>query len=323
LSNICGIQLIYKVKLIKKGQILKKIIILFAIFFSILISEAESQEIEANVIVNMEQLTFEARSYVNSMEFDLENYINNQKFTDLNWDGPKIPVDINIFLSGGYNKQFSAQVVFVSRRVIRGTEEQGQSVELKLLDKLWSFQYQSGGMFSYNPTRFNEFSTLIDYYMLMIIGYDMDTFGELDGSKYLDQSKQIAHMAAAMNKNGYSTNYAPGELTRYSLISEMTDPRYDGFRKLIFAYYVDGLDLMSEKKEEALKNIENTIAQMAEFKRNKLSGPSVFLQVFFDSKSMELAQLFRGESERGVWDNLIYLDPTNTMMYQDAAKGKY
>jgi hypothetical protein len=38
---------------------------------------------------------------------------------------------------------------------------------------------------------------------------------------------------------------------------------------------------------------------------------------------MELAQLFRGESERGVWDNLIYLDPTNTMMYQDAAKGKY
>jgi hypothetical protein len=61
---------------------------------------------------------------------------------------------------------------------------------------------------------------------------------------------------------------------------------------------------------------------MADFKRNKLSSPSAFLQVFFDSKSLELAQIFKGQSERGVWENLIYLDPTNTMIYQDAAKGK-
>lgn len=291
-------------------------------FLLFLIQFSFSQEIEATVTVNIEQLDFESRTHVSSMKWDLENYINNQRFTEIEWDGPKIPVDINIFLTGGYNKQYSAQVVIVSRRIVRGTDDQGQSVELKLFDKNWSFIYQSGGNFSYNPSRFNEFSTLIDFYMLMIIGFDMDTFGELDGSRTLDKSKQIAQMAAAMNKNGYNTNYAPGELTRYSLISEMTDPRYEDFRKLIFEYFVDGIDLMVDDKVKALNNIEGIIQRMADFKRNKLTGPSVLLQVFFDSKSLEFAQLFKGESERAVWDYLIYLDPTNTMMYQDAAKGK-
>lgn len=289
-------------------------------FFQII--SVYSQEIDAVVTVNVERLDFESRSYVANMKYDLENYINNQKFTEIDWEGTKVPVDISIYLSGGYNKRYSAQVVLVSRRVIRGTDDLGQSVELKLLDKTWNFEYQGGSNFSYNPTRYNEFSTLIDFYMLMFIGYDMDTYGELDGSVYLEKSKQICQLAAAMNKDGYQTTFAPGELTRYSLISEMTDPRNDDLRKLIFSYFVDGIDLMVENQEKALANIENTISQMAQFKRNKLTGPSSFLQVFFESKHLELAQLFKGRAESEVWNNLIYLDPTNTMIYQDAAKGK-
>lgn len=301
---------------------MKKVLFITSIFLIIFGNKVFSQELNANVTVNIEQLDFESRSYVGSLKYDLENYINNQKFTDINWEGPKIPLDINIFLTGGYNKRFSAQIVIVSRRIIRGTDEEGQSVELKLLDKNWQFEYQSGSMLSYNPTRFNEFTSLIDYYMLMIIGYDMDTFGELDGSIYYDKSKQIIQMASSLNKNGYTTNYAPGEFTRYSLISEMSDPRYEPFRKLIFSYFVDGLDLMAENKDKALSNIENVFERMADFKKNKLSGPSVFLQEFFDSKSLELAQLFKGKSDSKIWDYLIYLDPTNTIIYQDAAKGK-
>jgi len=305
--------MVFKVKKIKY----------FAFLLSIFISSnSYSQEFKASVTVNMEQLDFESRTYVTNMKYDLENYLNNQRFTDVNWEGPKIPIDISIYLTGGYKNRFSAQLIVVSRRVIRGTDGEGSSVALKLLDRNWQFEYQTGAMLSYNPTRFNEFTSLIDYYVLMALGYDFDTYGELDGTQYYDQSRQIIQMGASLNKEGYSTNYAPGELTRFSLISEMADPRYEDFRKLIFAYYVEGLDVMVHNKEKGLQNIESIIDQLAKFKKSKLSGPSVFLQIFFDAKAQELAQLFKGQQNSPIWNNLIYLDPTNTMMYQDAMNNK-
>ncbi len=299
-----------------------KKIVLFTLFIFLDLTLSYSQELKATVTVDMEQLDFESRTYVMSLKSDLENYLNNQRFTDVNWEGPKIPIDISIYLSGGSKSSFSAQLILVSRRVIRGTDGEGTSVGLKILDKNWQFEYQSGAMLSYNPTRFNEFTSLIDFYVLMAIGYDFDTYGELDGNTYYDQAKQICQMGATLNKEGYSTTFAPGELTRYSLISEMTDPRYEDFRKLIFSYYVDGLDVMVNDKEKGMANLEAVIDQMAQFKKNKLTGPSVFLQIFFDAKALEISQIFKGRESSTVWNNLIYLDPTNTMLYQAAMQGK-
>ncbi|MFW5662348.1 MAG: DUF4835 family protein, partial [Bacteroidota bacterium] len=80
----------------------KNITILLAVFLtSFLIAEAN--EVEANVTVNMEQISQENRTNVMSLESDLEKYINSQTFTDLEWEGPPIPVEISIYLSGGFN----------------------------------------------------------------------------------------------------------------------------------------------------------------------------------------------------------------------------
>ncbi len=279
-----------------------------------------SQELKANVSVNMDQIPFDSRQYVTSLKYDLENYINNQKFTDIEWDGPRIPVEISIYLTGSNRTYFSAQLIIISKRTIRGTNDEGQSIAMKFLDKNWSFEYQSGAMLSYNPTRFNEFTSLIDFYMLMVIANDLDTYGELEGSKYYDRAKQIIQMAASQNKSGYSINYQPGELTRYSIVSEFSDPRFEPFRKAIFSYYVDGLDMMAENSGQAKQNIVQAIEAMADFKKNKLTSASNFILLFFDAKAGEIAQIFKGDSDNKVWSALLYLDPTNTMLYQDAMK---
>jgi len=281
-----------------------------------------SQEIRANVTVNMDLIPFDSRQYVASLKYDLENYINNQRFTDIEWEGPRIPVEISIYLTGANKTYFSAQLIVISKRIIPGTNEEGQSIAMKFLDKNWSFEYQSGAILSYNPTRFNEFTSLIDFYMLLVIAHDLDTYGELDGTKYYDQAKQIIQMAASLNKSGYSINYQPGEITRYSIVSEFSDPRYEPFRKAIFSYYVDGLDMMETNPQLAKQNIIRAIEDMADFKKNKLTSASNFILLFFDAKAPEIAQIFRGETNSKIWDALLYLDPTNTMLYQEAMKGK-
>jgi hypothetical protein len=150
-----------------------------------------SQEIDAEVNVNLEQLPFEARTYVSSMADDVERYLDNEKFTDLEWSGDPIPVSITIYLEGGYNNRYSAKLLIMSKRYLDGPSEvAGMSVVTKFFDQNWSFYYDRGASFSYNPMVFDEFRSLLDFYILTIIGFDLDTYEQLGGSDMFTTSKE-------------------------------------------------------------------------------------------------------------------------------------
>lgn len=298
---------------------MKKIILALTLFLLTTPAfRAAAQEIKANVTINMEQLVQDNRLNVSTMERDLTAYLNNQRFTGKDWEGPPIPVEVSIYLSGGGQGNYSARMFIVSRRMLLSGDE-ASSVALRLVDNKWAFNYSQGATHSYNPLRFDHFISLIDFYMLVIIGYDLDTYGELDGSNAYEAAKQICRMGSAQSVDGYETYALPGELTRWNLVTEMSDLRYEPFRKLIFEYYVDCLDHMAKEPEKSLDALADVIADMADFKQNRMTGASAFLQVFFHAKSLELSTLFKGyQNKPGVFRNLMYLDPTNTALYEEA-----
>jgi hypothetical protein len=293
------------------------------IAFLILPFSAFSQEIKANVTVILDQLTFENRTNVTQMENDVEAYINNQKFTRIEWEGEPIPVEITIVLSGGTRNLYGGRLMVVSKRVLDGPEEEaGESVALKMLDSRWSFEYGLGANLTYNPMRFDAFTSLIDYYMLLVIGFDLDSYNELSGSEVFEQAKSIIQLGASNSADGYSTFSQPGEFTRFNLVSELTDMRYYDLRKIFFSYYYDVLDQMAFDKEKAMKSLEFVILDLANFKKDKMVGPSVLLQAFFDSKAEEIAYTLKSYPNEDVFLNLKYVDPSNTILYDDAKAGK-
>jgi len=298
---------------------MKYTIILSIIFLFSSISQIFSAEIESHVYVDLEKIDQNIRYNVTSLGTDLESYINNTEFTDLNWEGPKIPIDISIVLSGGGRNVYSAQIIIISKRYIDGTDQE-TSVALKLYDKNWTFKYSMGASHSYNPLQFDNFKTLIDFYMLLIIAYDADLYGELDGNKIYNEAKRIILLGTNAGAKGFETYSQPGDLTKNNIINEFIDPRYDEFRKLMFAYFFDGLDLMSTEKENALDNISNVIKEMAAFKKRKLTSASVMMQIFFDSKADEIASTLKGYKDKEVFDNLRYLDPSNSILYNEASE---
>ncbi len=277
-----------------------------------------AQEIQAQVTINMDYVDPENRVYVSTMQRDVENYLNNNKFTKLEWEGPKIPVDVSIFLTGGNKGVYAGKLFIAAKRYVEG-QEGGATVTLRAVDEKWAFPYSQGASLSFNIMRFDEFTSLLDFYILTIIGYDADTYGELEGSHIYDQAKQIIQMGAARGVDGYSTMITPGEYTKFSIINELTDIRYEDFRKLIYSFYVDGLDEMAKNKEKGLDNLAKVVADMAEFKEKKLSVPSALLQLFFDTKGRDLAGIFEGyKKDMNVFKNLIYLDPSNTRFYEES-----
>lgn len=300
---------------------MRKLLVLFVSIIFILGFEVKSQEIQIEVNINVEQLEFEARNYVSNMKRDIENYVNNQKFTQNDWEGPKIPVQMTIYLAGGSNNRYSAKMFLISTRPIDGPGER-QSVNLKLFDNQWSFEYGLGANLTYNPLRFDAFTSLIDYYMLLIIGFDLDTWEELGGNSSFSEVRKIVELGISQNAEGFTSNSAPGDFTKFNLTSELSNMRFFDFRKLLFSYYVDGLDLMEKQKEQAMKNLKNFIYELALYKRDKLVESSVLMQLFFDTKAQEIASIFNGVHDDEVFQNLKYLDPSNSTLYDDAKAGK-
>lgn len=300
---------------------MKKIIILVAAFFACIFS-AFSQEISAHVTVNMEQVDYELRRYAQNMQRDLENYINNQKFSDKDWDGDKIPVEVTIVLSGGTNGVFNARLVVMSQRTLDGpTAEAGHSLAAMFVDNKWKFEYgMGGGSLTYNTLRFDNFTTMIDFYMLLVIGVDLDSYTDQGGSNVFDKAKSLVALGAAQQADGWDMVSSPGDYTKYNLANELTDMKIGEFRSLIASYYAC-LDKLEFNKDKAVSDLANVIDAMAQFKHDRLSSSSIYMQMFFETKAKELASVFNGNNNQDLFNNLVYLDPSDTELFTRMKNG--
>lgn len=283
-----------------------------------------AQEISCDVTVNMEQVGFENRNYVSSLERDVESYINNQRFTDEDWEGDPIKVEMQIVLAGGTRNVFAARVLINAVRTLDGPDEiPSVSPTMRIYDDTWQFEYNNGANLTYNPMRYDRFTSFIDYYMLMIIGLDADTYAASGGTAIFSKARNLAVQAGAAGAAGFETNKQPSEFNKYNFANEVTDMRLEEVRRLIFAYYVNGMDIIGFDRAKGIAEIKNILLDMADYKRNRMVNHSLLLQVFFEAKFQEIAAMFSGTDDEEFFTELMFLDPSNSLTYQQAREGKF
>jgi len=279
-----------------------------------------SQEIEATVTLNTEGMPTEQLQSIEFFKITLERYLNSQKFSNVDWEGPKISVSISIQLTSMGRNNYAANLFIAAKRTIDEKDERS-STSMMFEDKgKWAFEYTDGLSLSYDFTRHDPIASILDFYMLIVIGLDLDSYGELDGDQCFQRAKQIFDIAVTRMAGGWQS--FSDEYGRHTLIADLINARLDPFRKLIFEYYVDGLDLMDEDRQQALKNIAGTIGRMADFKERYLNQ-SHLMDLFFYAKCNELCELFRGNKDHPkIFRDLMFLDTRNTVRYEAARDGK-
>lgn len=279
----------------------------------------DGQELDATVSVNMDLLQLDQRVEVQAMANDVRNYLNNQRFTNADWDGPRIPITVTIYLNSRNGDLYSGKLAIVSKRLVNNDSTTGSGL-LRVFDQDWQFRYSFSQALTFQLNRYDPFSSLIDFYVLIAIGMDMDTYDDLGGSRMYDLAKQIASLGNSAGISQFSSNFQPGEYTRMALVSELTDLRYVGLRRLIYDYHV-AIDEYAVDKVKGREGLVATISGIAEYKRTSIANRSILLQAFFDAKSQEIADIFKGQTNSKVWDDLRFLDPGNTQLYETARGG--
>ncbi len=273
-----------------------------------------SQELKANVTVNFEQLPNSAKERLVDFEYSVESYLNNTRFTELDWEGDPIICSFNIFFIGNSGEtKYSAQVVINSQRPIYKTNK--SSLILNVLDKEWSFEYERNQTLRFNLVNFDPLTSFLDFYSYMIIGYDMDSYNPLGGGDYFAKAYDIALLGA---NSGYSKGWAleSSAYNKRTLLDEIQNAQFHQFRKDYFDYHYNGLDIFTENKIAAQRNIAKLVNNLYK-SIDKIARNSVILKVFFDAKSGELVDYLKGSDDE-VFKKLMKINPENITKYEKA-----
>lgn len=293
---------------------MKKLV--FLSLFILITAISYAQELQCNVTVNYESLPVNNRELLVGFDQVIQDYMNLTRFTVEEWVGPKIPCSISIFFVGATSDvNYSAQVVVVSQRPIYNTINYTQMLTVN--DNNWSFRYEKGQSLYANQSTFDPLTSFLDYYANVIIGYDMDSYEELGGTKYYSKAFDIVNRA---NSSAFAGGWQTTSLSTYSrwnLVSDLLNDKFRPFREAFYNYHYNGLDIFLENKEVALGQMTNLVKTLDEMK-SKVDLNTVLIKTFFDAKYGELADYLRYTDNPTLFTDLKKIDPSHISRYDEA-----
>jgi hypothetical protein len=289
------------------------VVVLFIIAW---IVNAAAQELNCVVTVSTENVPSGQRDYLRDFKADVEKYLNNNKWTDEDLGGEKIDCSMSIFfLAAVGENRYTAQVVVGSQRpVYVGNDKSGKNSQvLRIADDKWEFGYVPNQQMIKDEFRFDPLTDLLDFYAYLIIGLDLETYNELSGSRYLQKALSICNQANATSY-GKDWQSSAGTYSKFGLIDELMNMKYQQFRLAFYSYHFEGIDLLDTEQQKGLDNILKALESIAEL-RQKQNPRSILVRTFFDSKYHEIADVFLTWPDRGVYDRLITADPAHQGTY--------
>jgi hypothetical protein len=292
--------------------------ILLAVSMLILISsQIYSQELEAKVVLNYEQLPMKYKEKLVNFAMEVETYLNTTQFSGSPWEWPRIKCNFNIFFTGaGGETSYNAQVVVTSSRPIEGSGN--STLMFSALDNTWSFEYEVGQPMYFAQTDFDPLTSFLDYYAYIIIGLDSDSYEAFAGNDYYNQALRIAVL-------GSSSSYSDAWLRKSSsynkraFVEDLLDATYTQFRKDFTDYHYNGLDLYYQNKSQTYRSIAKLINNLEKLMKT-LNKRSVLISNFFETKHKEIIKYMLELDDRSIFETLKRVDSPRLSKYMEAAE---
>lgn len=284
---------------------------------------AMGQDFNARVTVNHTQITTQNIQVFKNMETSIRDFINNRKWADQKIEANE-RIDINMVLNiteFDNVSNFRATLVLNASRPVYGSTY--NTVILNHEDNDFQFSYVSLQQMIYNDQTFSDnFTSVLGFYMEIILGMTMDSYSLLGGSSYLAKANNVLIAAQSAGQPGWNAQDGATNKNRYYFIDDLTSDRFKDMRNAMYIYHRKGLDIMSKDLETGRNEITNAIKEIQ--KVAKLQPNSMWLKVFFNSKGNEIVSIYStalATDKNKIIEILINIDPANTQKWQTIRNG--
>jgi len=283
------------------------------IVFLALSSAGLAQELNCRVDVNYESLPVNNRELLSDFANVIENYMNTTRFTIESWDGEKIDCSLTIlFVSASGDVDYTAQIVVVSQRPVYQSTR--NSLMLTINDAAWSFKYERGQALYSGQSTFDGLTSLLEFYALIIIGFDWDTWEEFGGNRYFQRAQDIVNLGAT---SGFSNGWlsSSSSYNRWGLVNDLLAEKYSKFRSTVFDYHY-GLDIYQQDKVLGQQKIVSLIDNLYNMWEVQGGLKSVLLKTFSDAKHGEIIDLLKDYKDLTIFEKLKKIDPQHASKYE-------
>ncbi|TSE09515.1 MULTISPECIES: DUF4835 family protein [Aquimarina] len=262
---------------------------LFLVIALIVSFGANAQEFNATVVVNAEQTGNPNLQVFKTLERSLTEFINNTKWTDVDYrTEERINCSFFVTIVGYDNDAFTATVQVQASRPVFGSNY--STTIFNVNDKQFSFNYLEFQPLNYNPNNFeSNLISVVAFYLYTILGVDADTFEMNSGTSYYEEAKNIVGNAQSSNTLGWQREQNPN---RFRLNDDLLSNTYEGYRKAMYTYHREGLDVMHNNLKEGKKTITEAMKSLEDVHNTRPN--SYIMRVFFDAKADEIASVLSG-----------------------------
>jgi hypothetical protein len=286
---------------------------------------SHSQELNCNIQVSAQRIQGSNREVFNSMQRDVYEFMNNSVWTNNVYSYAE-RIDCNILIN--LTDQLSADEfrgtiqVQLSRPVYNTTYN---STMLNFIDNNFQFKYVEFQPLEFDPSvHGSNLVSVLAYYAYIILGLDYDSFSFEGGTQYFQLAEKIVTNAQNAPEPGWKPYDGSRNRNRYWLVKNVLNKEYEGVRRFVYEYNINGLDLLESKPGEARNNIVESLRLIQEVFRSKPDPFMYFMQVVLDSKADEVVNVFTEafpEEKSRVIQILTEIDPANKTKYEKINTG--
>lgn len=295
--------------------------ILFIISLCSIAYSSFSQELNCQVTVLSPQIQSSDKRVFTTMQTAIYEFMNNTKWTNdkfLNQERIECSMQITINDKPS-NDLFSGSIQVQSTRpIFKGSYN---SPVFNFNDEQFNFRY-----LEYQPLEFIEsgntsnLTNVLAFYANIILGIDYDTYSPLGGTPYFLKAQAITNTAQSGGEKGWKA--FESTRNRYWLIENTLNPIFRPVRQLYYDYHRKGLDIMTEKRDDAIRVIGDGLETLRKVHSDKPA--SLLIQVFFTAKADEVVNIFSQafpNIKNKTKATLDLLDPGNMNKYDKIING--
>lgn len=286
----------------------------------LLMEQAGSQELNCNVQISAQKIQGSNREVFESMQKDIYEFMNNTVWTNHVFNyAERIDCNVLITLTDQLSAdEFKGTIQIQLRRPVFNTTY--NSTMLNFIDNNFQFRYVEFQPLEFDPNTYrSNLVSVLGYYAYLILGFDYDSFSPLGGTEFFQVAEKVVTNAQNASEAGWKPYDGSRNKNRYWLVKNLLDKQYEGVRRFIYEYDINGLDRMESRISEARTNMVESLKLLQEVYRRKPDPFMYLLQIVMESKSDELVNIFSGafpEEKGRVVEILTEIDSGNKNKYQ-------
>ena len=295
------------------------------IMFSCAVHLLDAQELAASITIQSNKVDNQIDPKIfPQLQTQLKDFINQRKWSNDAYSSEE-KIDCSFYITiesvvapGVYDAKLS----IVSNRPIHNASY--SSSVLNMQDANFTFKYQLSQPIEFNENRIqgadplmSNLTATIAYYIYIILGLDYDSFSSKAGMPYFNKALNIVYNAPEGSGISGWKSY-DGQRNRFILIDNLTKSGNDKVHDIIYSYYREGLDQLTEKPELAKSNILNSLINLQDMNEGAVSG--MLIPILMQAKFSEIVGIF-SKSDKATRKQLLTtlssLDIANINKYKE------